>query len=79
MNEHGQIYFAPEDEIPEEDVERLRVASQADLEAAFERFVQEKTVSDPKALALIIGVSPEPPDWDEALKIWQDDESSIPG
>jgi hypothetical protein len=51
MDANGQIYFASEGEIPDEDIERLRLTAKADLEERFERFRQERTVRDPLAVA----------------------------
>jgi hypothetical protein len=51
MDANGQIYFAPEDEIPQEDVERLKEAAALDFEERFERLQQERTVRDPLAVA----------------------------
>lgn len=55
MDANGQIYFAPEDEIPDEDIERLRLAAKADVEERFERLRQERTVRDPLAHVKLTG------------------------
>lgn len=49
MDANGQIYFAPEDEIPRIDIERLRVAVKADLDERLERLLREETVRDQRA------------------------------
>lgn len=55
MDASGQIYFAPEGEIPEEDIARLRDAAKADLESQLERIRREETLHDHHALAKLTG------------------------
>jgi len=55
MDRSGQIYFAPEGEIPDEDIERLREAAKADMEDHLERFLREQTLHDPNAQVKLTG------------------------
>lgn len=41
MDKDGNIYRAPEEEIPQEDVDRLRQALRDDLESTVERLAKE--------------------------------------
>ncbi len=65
MDANLQTYFAPEDEIPEDDARRYKEALRAEIDGNMERLRAEMTVRDPKALAKIEQVR-------DATRVWDD-------
>jgi hypothetical protein len=49
MDADGQVYFAPEDEIPGDDVERYKKALREEIDANLEKLRVELTTKDLKA------------------------------